>query len=108
MIYGTKCEYTTAWPHQSEKRKEAPERNCNGGSRARKKQRASEAEGGNNRSPQSRSPTEEEEEALEAECSGQSVTDAADPINHLPDRAAEAELEERGNTLILKSKENLC
>jgi hypothetical protein len=100
IIYGTKCEYTTAWPQQSEKRKCAPARNSNGRSRARKKQRTTDDED-ETRSPHSRSPTEDEEERLEAECSGQPVSDAADPINHLPDRAAEAELEEKGITFVL-------
>jgi hypothetical protein len=106
IIYGTKCEYTTGWPQLSEKRKEGPERSSNGRSRARKKQRISDDEDEKGtRSPHSRSPTEDEEERLEAECSGQSVTDAADPINHLPDRTAEAELEEKGSSLGLTTEE---
>ncbi|KAE9963906.1 hypothetical protein EG328_010959 [Venturia inaequalis] len=97
IIYGTKCEYTTAWPQQAEKRKDAPEQNGNGRSRSRKKQRISDDEDEKEApSTHSRSPTAEEEERLEAECSAQSVTDAADPINSLPDRAAEVELEEKG------------
>ncbi|TLD25676.1 hypothetical protein E2P81_ATG09333 [Venturia nashicola] len=97
IIYGTKCEYTTAWPQQGEKRKHVPEQLGNGRSRSRKKQRASDDEEEKEaRSAHSRSPTADEEERLEAECSGHSVTDAADPINHLPDRAAEVELEEKG------------
>jgi hypothetical protein len=100
IIYGTKCEYTTSWPQQSEKRKDAPDRNSNGRAKARKKQRTSddEEEKGTH-SPYSRSPTEDEEERLEAECSAQSVTDAADPINHIPDKTEEVELEEGNHRL---------
>lgn len=97
IIYGTKCEYTTSWPQQTEKRKDENNGNCR--SRLRKKQRISDDEEEKEaRSAHSRSPTADEEERLEAECSGQSVTDAADHINHLPDRAAEAELEEKGKS----------
>lgn len=102
IIYGTKCEYTTAWPHQAEKRKDTPAQNGHDRSRSRKKQRTSDDEEEKEvRSAESRSPTADEEERLEAECGGQSVTDAADPINYLPDRAAEAELEEKGGVVVM-------
>lgn len=88
IIYGTKCEYTTGWPQQTEKRKDPPEQI--GRTRAKKKQRVSDdEEEKEERSLKSRSPTAEEEERLEAECSGQSVTDVADPISHLPHQESE-------------------
>jgi hypothetical protein len=96
IIYGTKCEYTTAWAQQSDKRKEHPDR-TSGRTRARKKVKTSDdGDGNRTRSPASRSPTEGEEEALEAECCGHSVTDAADPISTIPDRV-ELDTEEIGN-----------